>query len=79
MVVSEHVGKGDKMFQRYSKMMEQAANLPTVEVTEEEFVQAMIDDGKSEDDARFQATMSKGLGSSVMVGDRKLKIKAGIV
>ena len=48
---------------------------PVEEVTEEEFVTASIAAGISEEKAKFNATISKGLGASTEVGDRLLKIK----
>lgn len=62
------------MFGRYFAMRDKAKDLPTVEVDEKEFVEAMIVDGKTEKEARFQATVSKGLGGACMVGERMLKI-----
>lgn len=62
------------MFGRYFAMRDKAKNLPTVEVTEEKFVAAMIADGKTEKEARFQATVGKGLGGACMVGEKMLKI-----
>jgi hypothetical protein len=59
----------------YSKMMKKAKTLPTIEVDEAEFVRLMIESGKTEKEAKFQAKMSKGLGSAVMVGDKMVKIK----
>lgn len=66
------------MFGRYFEYMamrEKAKNLPEVEVTEEEFIQAMIAEGKTEEEAKLQATVGRGLGGSCMVGDRMLRIK----
>jgi hypothetical protein len=50
-------------------------NLPTVEVTEEEFVRIMMESGQTEEKAKSQASFAKALGSSVMVGDKMLYIK----
>lgn len=50
-------------------------NLPTVEVTEEEFIKIMVEAGSTEEKAKSQANFSKILGSSVMVGDKMLHIK----
>lgn len=60
---------------RYMAMREKASKLPEVEVTEEEFIQAMIAEGKTEEEAKLQAKVGKGLGGACMVGDRMLKIK----
>ena len=62
--------------QRYLDMKNKSKNLPDVEVTEEEFVAALVATGASEKEAKFQATVSKGLGASTMVGDKMMKIKA---
>jgi len=59
--------------QKYYEM--KAGKFPTVEVDEAEFVRLMIEAGETEEKAKFHATISKGLGSSVMVGDKMLKIK----
>lgn len=61
--------------QKYHAMKSKAKDLPHIEVTEEEFVAALITDGQTEKDAKFHATVSKGLGASTMVGDKMLKIK----
>jgi hypothetical protein len=50
-------------------------NLPSVEVTREEFVNLMIEDGVSQEEAEFQAKMCKGLGSSVRIGGKLVSIK----
>ncbi len=50
-------------------------NLPTVEVTEEEFIRLMVEAGETEEKAKSQAKFSIALGSSVMVGDKMLQIK----
>lgn len=60
---------------RYLEMREKAKTLPQVEVTEEEFVRLMVEAGETEEKAKFSANISKGLGSSVMIGDKMVKIK----
>ncbi len=50
-------------------------NLPTVEVTKEEFIKLMMDSGKTEKDAEFQAKIGIAMGSACMIGDRMVKIK----
>lgn len=50
-------------------------NLPTVEVTEEEFIRLMMEAGETEEKAKSQAAFGKALGSSVMLGDKMLHIK----
>ena len=60
---------------RYVEMKQKAQSLPTVEVDEAEFVRLMVEAGETEEKAKFQAKISKGLGSEVMVGDKMLKIK----
>jgi hypothetical protein len=57
------------------KKYEKAKSLPEVEVTEEEFIKLMVKSGETEDKAKFHATMSKGLGLAVMIGEQKVKIK----
>lgn len=49
-------------------------NLPTVEVTEKEFIRLMVEAGRTKEEAKSQAKFSKLLGSSVMVGDRMIQI-----
>lgn len=60
---------------RYLEMKEKAKTLPHVEVSEEEFIRLMVEAGETEEKAKFNATMSKGLGSSVMIGDKMVIIK----
>lgn len=50
-------------------------NIPDTEVTEDEFIKAFIKSGKTEEEAKMQAHISKILGSSVLVGKKMLKIK----
>lgn len=50
-------------------------NLPEIEVDETEFIRIMMENGHTEEKAKLQASMAKGLGSSVMVGDKMVKIK----
>lgn len=52
-----------------------AKTLPQIEVSEEEFIKLMVESGETEDKAKFHATMSKGLGSAVMIGEKVVKIK----
>jgi hypothetical protein len=59
--------------QKYYEM--KSKNLPTEEVTEEEFVKLMMETGKTEKEAKFQATISKGLGATTEVNGRMLQIK----
>lgn len=49
--------------------------LPTVELTEKEFVKELLATGMTKAQAKLQLTVAKGLGSSIMVGDRFLKLK----
>jgi hypothetical protein len=60
---------------RYLEMKGKASKLPHVEVTEKEFIRLMVEAGETKEKAKFQATMSKGLGSSVMIGDKMVSIK----
>lgn len=60
---------------RYLEMKEKAKTLPQMEVSEEEFIRLMVEIGETEEKAKFHAKMSKGLGSSVMIGDKMVKIK----
>ena len=59
----------------FGQMREKARTLTEIEVSEEEFVRLMVESGKTEKEAKFQAKMSKGLGSSVMIGEKMVKIK----
>lgn len=59
----------------FGQMREKARTLTEIEVSEEEFVRLMIESGKTEKEAKFHAKMSKGLGSSVMIGEKMVKIK----
>jgi hypothetical protein len=59
----------------YLKAKEDAAKLSEVEVTEEEFIAAMMESGQNRDEAETKAKVSKGLGASIRVGDRMLSIK----
>ena len=77
MVFRSYFLLGDNMFSnisRYVEMKEKASKLPNVEVTEEEFIRLMIEAGETDEKAKFQAKISKGLGSSVMIGDKMVKI-----
>jgi hypothetical protein len=58
---------------RFYEMLHE--NLPEVEVSEEEYIAAMIADGKSEAKAKMHAKISQALGASTRVGDKMLKIK----
>ncbi len=58
----------------FRKKKEQTANLPEREVSEEEFVKLFMETGATEEKAKFQAKISKALGSSVHVGQEMLKI-----
>ena len=60
--------------QRYMEM-KYGPKKPEEEVTEEEFVAAMVATGVPEEKAKFNATISKGLGASTDIGGRLLKIK----
>lgn len=60
--------------QRYMEM-KYGPKLPDEEVTEEEFVAAMVATGETEEKAKRTAFISKELGASTKVGDRMLKIK----
>lgn len=60
--------------QRYMEM-KYGPKLPDEEVTEEDFVAAMVATGVPESEAKTAAFVSKGLGASTKVGDRMLKIK----
>jgi hypothetical protein len=60
---------------RYMQMKEKAKTLTEIEVSEEEFIRLMMEAGQTEEKAKFQAKMSKGLGSSVMIGENMVKIK----
>lgn len=51
-------------------------DLPTVEVSEAKWVAARMTQGDTEEEAKFQARMAKGLGSGVRVGDEIWEIKA---
>jgi hypothetical protein len=51
------------------------ANLPEVEVTREEFIKMMVDNGKPQKDAELHATMCEGLGSACMMGGKMVSIK----
>lgn len=61
---------------RYIGMREKSKNLPHVEVTEEEFIRLMVENGETEEKAKFHAKISKGLGSAVMIGDKMVQIIA---
>lgn len=67
------------MFPNIQKYMEMKygpdSKLPDVEVTEEEFVAAMVATGVTEEKAKRAAFVSKELGASTKVGDRMLIIK----
>lgn len=48
---------------------------PVEEVTEEEFLAALISSGESEEKAKQIVFFSKALGSDFCVGDKMLRIK----
>ena len=50
-------------------------NLPSREVTREEFVRLMIADGKSESEAKAQAAFCVSLRSEVQIGNEVLYVK----
>jgi hypothetical protein len=51
-------------------------NLAHVEVTKEEFIQRMMATGVTKEKAESHATISKLMGSSVMIGEEMVSIKA---
>ena len=56
------------------KLRDEAAEAPVVEVTEAEFVAAMMATGVSEPDARLQLTWARALGADVLCGGRLLRV-----
>lgn len=59
----------------YQYMKAKHGNLPIVEVTKEEFIKLMMDSGKLEEEAKFQARIAIAIGSACMIGDTMVKIK----
>jgi hypothetical protein len=59
----------------YRRMKEQADKAPHVEVPEAEFIRLAIASGMSEEKAKQTATISKIMGSSVLIGGQMLNIK----
>jgi hypothetical protein len=53
--------------------MKRAKTLPHVEVSRQEFIRLFIEGGGDPKKADFQAKISEGLGSYVMIGDKMVK------
>ena len=62
---------------RYFRMKAKG-ELPHIEVTEEEFIRLMLEAGQDQKEAEMQAKLAKGLGSSVMIGDKMVSIKENV-
>ena len=60
---------------RYMAWKQRTKDLPSIAVTREEFIKMMMEAGKSEDEARFQANIAEGLGSSTELGGQMVSIK----
>lgn len=60
---------------RYRQMMDEAAKLPSIEVTREEFIRLSVEAGVPKEKAEFNATIAKGLGSHTRIGDQMVGIK----
>lgn len=64
------------MFPGYGQYMKaKYGNLLTIEVTKDEFIKMLVESGKTQKEAEFQAAISVGLGSSCMIGDKMVSIK----
>ncbi len=48
-----------------------------IEVTKEEFIKLMVNDGRSVEDAEFHAHVCEVMGSSIVIGDKLVGIKSG--
>jgi hypothetical protein len=48
---------------------------PHIEVDEAEFLRILVENGKTEENARFHLMISQGLGSAVAIGDKMYKVK----
>jgi len=60
--------------QQYMKL--KYGNLPTVEVTKEEFIALLVSKGKTKEQAEFQIKFGQQLGSdSMMIDDMRYKIQ----
>lgn len=59
--------------QRY--MRAKYGNLPEVEVTREQFIEKMMATGVTKEKAESHATITKLMGSSVMIGEEMVSIK----
>ena len=57
------------------KEFHETKSFPEIEVSEDEFVRLMIESGTTKEKAEFHARISKGLGSSVRIGQQLVKIK----
>ena len=57
------------------KELHEMKSLPEIEVSEDEFVRLMMEAGATKEKAEFQARISKGLGSSVRIGQQLVTIK----
>jgi hypothetical protein len=56
----------------YGEFLANMRELPHVGVTKKEFIAKMIANGKTNEEAEFQAKICKELGSSVLVGEEML-------
>ena len=61
---------------QYFAMKSKASKLPEVSVTEKEFIQLMMETGKTQKEAALQANIAKTMGSSVMIGEQMVSINA---
>lgn len=60
------------MFNHQDYMKAKYGNLPTRTVTKQELKEALMNIGKTKDEAEFQVEFAEGLGSNVLVGNEFL-------
>lgn len=53
----------------------EASKFPRIKVTTEEFIKMLMETGMTEESAKTQVTVAKGLGSECKIGERWVGIK----
>ncbi len=66
------------MFPNMRQYMEMKyGNVPQMDVTKQELIKMLVENGSSPEDANFQANMALKLGSRIRIGDKSVGIKEG--
>lgn len=61
----------------YREKLEETGKLPHIEVSEEEFVKIMVENGHTEKEAKFQAKISRIMEAHTQIGNQMVMCKKG--